>query len=179
MMGMSFGLFWANRDFLALSTTNDANRNYYYGVETFFYTNTYVIVPAIIGWFIEGTGVRGWFGGDPQHRLSNRHGLRLPADDLLLDRCSSGPLREPAEVSFHLFPLSLALEPDATAGHSEGPGARLHRHRAGHARDAFGRTRGRAGNDPGRRRHPLRVPALLHRPHDQTCRTASSSSPSA
>jgi len=64
LMGMSFGLFWANRDFLALSTTNDANRNYYYGVETFFYTNTYVIVPAIIGWFIEGTGVRGWFGGD-------------------------------------------------------------------------------------------------------------------
>src|ERR1039457_1669963 len=64
LMGMSFGLFWAIRDFLALSTTNDQNRNYYYGVETFFYTNTYVIVPVIIGWFIEGTGVRGWFGGD-------------------------------------------------------------------------------------------------------------------
>ena len=65
MMGMSFGLFWANRDFLALSTTNDDNRNYYYGVETFFYTNTYVIVPALVGWFIVGTGTRGWFGGDP------------------------------------------------------------------------------------------------------------------
>jgi YQGE family putative transporter len=64
MMGMSFGLFWANRDFLALSTTNDANRNYYYGLETFFYTNTYVIVPVAIGWFIEGTGRQGWFGGD-------------------------------------------------------------------------------------------------------------------
>jgi YQGE family putative transporter len=64
LMGMSFGLFWANRDFLALSTTNDDNRNYYYGLETFFYTNTYVVVPALIGWFIEGTGVRGWFGGD-------------------------------------------------------------------------------------------------------------------
>ncbi|MCI0335354.1 MAG: MFS transporter, partial [Planctomycetes bacterium] len=65
LMGMSFGLFWANRDFLALSTTNDSNRNYYYGVETFFYTNTYVLVPFIIGWFIEGTGEWGWFGGDP------------------------------------------------------------------------------------------------------------------
>src|SRR6267154_3742028 len=64
MMGMSFGLFWANRDFLALSTTNDSNRNYYYGVETFFYTNTYVIVPAIVGSFIAGVGLRGWFGGD-------------------------------------------------------------------------------------------------------------------
>ena len=65
MMGMSFGLFWANRDFLALSTTNDANRNYYYGVETFFYTITGVIVPFIIGWFIAGTEMQGWFGGDP------------------------------------------------------------------------------------------------------------------
>ncbi len=65
MMGMSFGLFWANRDFLALSTTNDSNRNYYYGVETFFYSNTYVIVPFIVGWFIAGTGEWGWFGGDP------------------------------------------------------------------------------------------------------------------
>jgi YQGE family putative transporter len=65
MMGMSFGLFWANRDFLALSTTNDDNRNYYYGVETFFYTNTYVIVPAIVGWFIVGTDLQGWFGGNP------------------------------------------------------------------------------------------------------------------
>ena len=65
MMGMAFGLFWANRDFLALSSTNDSTRNYYYGIETFFYTNTYVIVPAIVGWFIEGTGQRGWFGGDP------------------------------------------------------------------------------------------------------------------
>jgi MFS transporter, YQGE family, putative transporter len=64
VMGMSFGLFWANRDFLALSTTDDTNRNYYYGLETFFYTNTYVIIPVAIGWFIEGTGRYGWFDGD-------------------------------------------------------------------------------------------------------------------
>ena len=64
LMGMSFGFFWANRDFLALSTTDDTNRNYYYGVETFFYTITYVVVPAVIGWFIESTGTKGWFGGD-------------------------------------------------------------------------------------------------------------------
>jgi YQGE family putative transporter len=64
LMGMAFGLFWANRDFLALSTTSDSARNYYYGLETFFYTNTYVFVPAVIGWFIESTGQHGWFGGD-------------------------------------------------------------------------------------------------------------------
>jgi YQGE family putative transporter len=64
LMGMSFGLFWANRDFLALSTTNDDNRNYYYGVETFFYSNTYVLVPFVIGWFIECTDKWSWFGGN-------------------------------------------------------------------------------------------------------------------
>ena len=37
-MGLSFGFYWANRDVLALATTNDKNRNYYYGLETFFYT---------------------------------------------------------------------------------------------------------------------------------------------
>lgn len=67
LMGMSFGLFWANRDLLAIRTTTDADRNYYYGVETFFYTNTYVFVPLAIGWFIEGTGRRGWLGGNPNH----------------------------------------------------------------------------------------------------------------
>jgi MFS transporter, YQGE family, putative transporter len=64
LMGMSFGLFWANRDFLALSTTTDSTRNYYYGLETFFYTNTYVIVPVVVGWFIEGAGRQNWFGGE-------------------------------------------------------------------------------------------------------------------
>ncbi|MBD3581893.1 MFS transporter [Flavobacterium selenitireducens] len=52
-MGLSFGLYWSNRDYLALSITNDANRNYYYGLETFFYTIIAIMVPAAIGWFIQ------------------------------------------------------------------------------------------------------------------------------
>lgn len=56
IMGMSFGFYWANRDYLALAITNDSNRNYYYGVETFFYTIIAVIVPVAIGWFIESQG---------------------------------------------------------------------------------------------------------------------------
>jgi YQGE family putative transporter len=64
LMGIASGLFWANRGFLALSTTTDENRNYYYGVETFFLTITSVIVPAAIGWFIAATGKYGWVGGD-------------------------------------------------------------------------------------------------------------------
>ena len=37
IMGLSFGFYWANRDYLAQVITNDTNRNYYYGMETLFY----------------------------------------------------------------------------------------------------------------------------------------------
>lgn len=62
IMGSSFGFFWANRDFLALNTTNDSNRNYYYGLETFFYTVTTIIVPVTIGWFLISSGRWKWIG---------------------------------------------------------------------------------------------------------------------
>ena len=61
LMGASFGFFWANRDFLALSTTNDNNRNYYYGLETFFYTITSILVPVAIGVFLtHKINIFGW-----------------------------------------------------------------------------------------------------------------------
>ncbi len=55
-MGLSFGFYWANRDYLALAITNDESRNYYYGLETFFYTIIAVVIPVTIGWFIESKG---------------------------------------------------------------------------------------------------------------------------
>lgn len=62
-MGLATGIFWANRGFLALTATEDCNRNYYYGVENFVATLNNVIVPALIGWFISGTALYGWMGG--------------------------------------------------------------------------------------------------------------------
>lgn len=64
IMGLSYGFFWANRDFLALNTTKDANRNYYYGIETFFYTVTGIVVPLAAGAFIASTEQNGWFNGN-------------------------------------------------------------------------------------------------------------------
>jgi len=52
VMGMSFGFYWANRDPLVLGVTDDSNRNYYYGLETFIYTIIAIIMPFAIGWFI-------------------------------------------------------------------------------------------------------------------------------
>jgi YQGE family putative transporter len=64
-MGLATGIFWANRGFLALTATNDGNRNYYYGLENFVATLAAVVVPALIGWFISGTTLYGWLGGIP------------------------------------------------------------------------------------------------------------------
>jgi MFS transporter, YQGE family, putative transporter len=64
IMGLSYGFFWANRDFLALNTTKDGNRNYYYGIETFFYTMTGIGIPLLAGGFIAATDKNGWFGGN-------------------------------------------------------------------------------------------------------------------
>lgn len=63
LMGCSFGFFWANRDYLALGTTSDKTRNYYYGLETFFYTITGILVPFAIGAFLGRAEANGWFGG--------------------------------------------------------------------------------------------------------------------
>jgi YQGE family putative transporter len=64
IMGLSYGFFWAIRVSLALTTTRDANRNYYYGLETFFFTLTSVIMPVLAGYFIAATTKLGWMGGD-------------------------------------------------------------------------------------------------------------------
>lgn len=62
-MGLATGIFWANRGFLALTATNDGNRNYYYGLENFVAVLNGVVVPALIGWFISSTALYGWMGG--------------------------------------------------------------------------------------------------------------------
>ena len=64
IMGISYGFFWANRDFLALSSTENSNRNYYYGLESFFNTFASVVVPFSIGAFLGSSADNGWFSGN-------------------------------------------------------------------------------------------------------------------
>ncbi len=52
IMGASYGFFWANRDFMSLDVTTDESRNYYFSLDTIFYTITWIIVPAILGYVI-------------------------------------------------------------------------------------------------------------------------------
>jgi YQGE family putative transporter len=102
-MGLATGLFWANRGFLALATTNDGNRNYYYGVELFFATLAAVAVPALIGWFISGASLYGWLGGSANraYRIIAMavFGLTI-LSAVLLER---GSFRNPARTPFVFF----------------------------------------------------------------------------
>ena len=67
LMGLAAAVVWANRFYLVLSATNDTNRNYFYGLENFFFMTTSVLVPLAAGWFIVGTEREGWLGGSRDH----------------------------------------------------------------------------------------------------------------
>lgn len=59
--GMAQGLMWSSRNFLTVSCTEDHNRNYYCGLETFFGILAGIAVPFAIGGFIELAGRLQWF----------------------------------------------------------------------------------------------------------------------
>lgn len=63
LMGLATGIFWANRGYLVLSSTTDANRNYYYGLETSLITITSVVVPLVVGSLISDAGKDGSLAG--------------------------------------------------------------------------------------------------------------------
>ena len=102
-MGSAPGIFWANRGFLALTATNDGNRNYYYGLENFVAVLAAVVVPALIGWFISGTTLYGWLGGIPNRAYHIVavvvFGLTILAAGIL----ERGTFRNPKHTRFVFF----------------------------------------------------------------------------
>lgn len=62
MMGAASGFFWTNRYLLALNNTNNDNRNYFFGLESFFFSISSIGVPLLIGALIsqvEGVEIAG------------------------------------------------------------------------------------------------------------------------
>ena len=49
LLGAASGFFWTNRYLMALNTTSDENRNYFFGLESFFFTLSSIGVPLLIG----------------------------------------------------------------------------------------------------------------------------------
>lgn len=52
ILGASTGFFWTNRYLLTLNATNDENRNYFFGLESFFFSLWSITVPLIVGAFL-------------------------------------------------------------------------------------------------------------------------------
>lgn len=48
-LGASTGFFWTNRYLLTLNSTNDVNRNYFFGIESFFFSTWSILVPLAVG----------------------------------------------------------------------------------------------------------------------------------
>ena len=61
-LGASTGFFWTNRYLLTLNSTNDQNRNYFFGLESFFFSLWSIVVPLIIGAFLASLDGKVWFG---------------------------------------------------------------------------------------------------------------------
>ncbi len=103
IMGLSYGFFWANRDFLALNTTKDGTRTYYYGIETFFYMITGIIVPLFAGMFIAATQQNGWFDSNVNvayYILTGCVFLLTVAASILVHR---GKFQNPKKAPFLFF----------------------------------------------------------------------------
>jgi len=58
LIGAASGFFWTNRYLMALNNTSDDNRNYFFGLESFFFTISNIGVPLIIGALL--VSVPGW-----------------------------------------------------------------------------------------------------------------------
>lgn len=61
-MGAASGFFWTNRYLLALNVTEDENRNYFFGLESFAFTIASIIVPLGVGALLAGLSGHEVFG---------------------------------------------------------------------------------------------------------------------
>lgn len=62
LLGGASGFFWTNRYLLTLYNTDDENRNYFFGLESFFFSIMNITIPLLIGGFIGLVGGDGLFG---------------------------------------------------------------------------------------------------------------------
>jgi YQGE family putative transporter len=61
-LGAASGFFWTNRYLLTLKNTVDENRNYFFGIESFFFSIASISVPLLVGVFISQLDGKELFG---------------------------------------------------------------------------------------------------------------------
>lgn len=62
VLGAATGFFWTNRYLLTLNATNDDNRNYFFGLESFFFSLWNIVIPLIVGGILVYIQQRKLFG---------------------------------------------------------------------------------------------------------------------
>jgi len=72
-LGGSTGFFWTNRYLLTLNSTNDENRNYFFGLESFFFSLWSIVVPLCVGTFLGCLDGKVWFG----HHINVNMGYQI------------------------------------------------------------------------------------------------------
>ena len=72
-IGLSTGFFWTNRYLLTLYSTDDDNRNYFFGLESLFFTVWNIVIPLFAGVVIKFTDGRTLAG----HTLTADNGYQL------------------------------------------------------------------------------------------------------
>jgi len=73
VLGASTGFFWTNRYLLTLNSTNDANRNYFFGLESFFFSFWNIVVPLCVGVFLGSLDGKTLFG----HEMDANKGYQV------------------------------------------------------------------------------------------------------
>jgi YQGE family putative transporter len=61
-IGLSTGFFWTNRYLLTLYSTDDDNRNYFFGFESFFFSLWNIVIPLAVGAFLGSVEGKSFFG---------------------------------------------------------------------------------------------------------------------
>lgn len=61
-LGASTGFFWTNRYLLTLNSTNDGNRNYFFGIESFFFSTWNILIPLAVGVLLGSIDGKEFFG---------------------------------------------------------------------------------------------------------------------
>lgn len=62
LLGAATGFFWTNRYLITLTSTNDGNRNYFFGLESFFFSLWGIVVPLLVGAFLATVDGKQIFG---------------------------------------------------------------------------------------------------------------------
>ena len=62
LIGLATGFFWTNRYLLTLYATDDSNRNYFFGFESFFFSLWNIVIPIVVGAFLSGVDGKEIFG---------------------------------------------------------------------------------------------------------------------